>query len=206
MHQFRMRPFKSFWGWTKNTSSLAQGFSFFQPLFCPKVFPSYLLPSYLPPPSYLLPTSSHLPHLILRSFHCQNSGELEAKGQKKEGRTRSQKQEGRSGSQKWEVRNGSQKQKGRSGSYDNALEAKAKSEKVEWVLEGKLLPFSSFFFVVFLHGVVVKQVNLLPSPSSLSMFEKKMIVTCYHLLFVVVLQRRKRWWQQLSLPSSMVVL
>jgi hypothetical protein len=128
----------------------------------------------------------------LRSFHCQNSGELEAKGQKKEGRTRSQKQEGRSGSQKWEVRNGSQKQKGRSGSYDNALEAKAKSEKVEWVLEGKLLPFSSFFFVVFLHGVVVKQVNLLPSPSSLSMFEKKMIVTCYHLLFVVVLQRRKR--------------
>ncbi len=47
MHQFRMRPFKPFWGWTKNTSSPAQGFWFFQPLLCPKVFPTYL------------PTSSH---------------------------------------------------------------------------------------------------------------------------------------------------
>jgi hypothetical protein len=54
MHQFRMRPFKPFWGWTKNTSSSpAQGF--FSPLLCPKIFPSYLLP---PPPTYLPPPTS----------------------------------------------------------------------------------------------------------------------------------------------------
>ncbi len=54
VHQFRIRPFKLFWGWTKNTSSsLAQGF--FSPLLCPKIFPSYLL---LPP---LLPPSPHFP-------------------------------------------------------------------------------------------------------------------------------------------------
>jgi len=55
MHQFRMRPFKLFWGWTKNTSSSpAQGF--FSPLFYPKIFPSYL------------------PHLIYSSLHLQSSG------------------------------------------------------------------------------------------------------------------------------------
>ncbi len=55
MHQFKMRPFKPFWGWIKNTSSSpAQGF--FSPLLYPKVFPSYLLPRC--PPTYLpLPTS-----------------------------------------------------------------------------------------------------------------------------------------------------
>jgi hypothetical protein len=53
MHQFRMRPFKPFWGWTQThpahpawaflfSSSPAQGF--FSPLICPKVFPSYLPP------------------------------------------------------------------------------------------------------------------------------------------------------------------
>ncbi len=58
-----MRPFKLFWGWTKNTSSSpAQGF--FCPFLCPKIFPSYI-----PPPSYL-------PHLISRSLHFQSSGEL----------------------------------------------------------------------------------------------------------------------------------
>ncbi len=59
MHQFGMRLFKPFWGWTKNTSSSpAQGF--FSPLLCPKIFPSYLS---LPPP--LLPTS---PPTSLTSF------------------------------------------------------------------------------------------------------------------------------------------
>jgi hypothetical protein len=44
VHQFRMRPFKLFWGWTKNTSSSpAQGF--FSPLPCPKIFPTYLPPT-----------------------------------------------------------------------------------------------------------------------------------------------------------------
>jgi len=57
VHQFRMKPFKPFWGWTKTTSSPTQSFWLFQPLLCPNVFPSYL-----PPPSYP-------PHFILRSFH-----------------------------------------------------------------------------------------------------------------------------------------
>ncbi len=56
MHQFRMRPFKPFWEWTKNTSSPAQGFWFFQPLLCPKVFPSYLPTS----PHFALTPSSKL--------------------------------------------------------------------------------------------------------------------------------------------------
>ncbi len=50
VHQFRMRPFKPFWGWTKNTSS-SSAQVFFSPLLCPKNFPSYLLPTYLPPPT-----------------------------------------------------------------------------------------------------------------------------------------------------------
>ncbi len=52
----------------KNTSSPAQSFWFFQPLLYPKVFPSYLPPSHLPPPSYL-------PYLILilHSLHRQSS-------------------------------------------------------------------------------------------------------------------------------------
>jgi hypothetical protein len=46
VHQFRMRPFKPLWGWTKNTSSsLEQGF--FSPLLCSKFFPSYLPPPLL---------------------------------------------------------------------------------------------------------------------------------------------------------------
>jgi hypothetical protein len=54
-----MRPFKPFWRWTKNTSSsAAHGFS--APLFSLKIFPSYLpLPTYLLPTSPLLPPSFH---------------------------------------------------------------------------------------------------------------------------------------------------
>ncbi len=49
-----MRPFKLFWGWTKNTSSSpAQGF--FSPLLCPKIFPSYLPP----PPTSLTSFPTH---------------------------------------------------------------------------------------------------------------------------------------------------
>ncbi len=45
-HQFKMRPFKLFWGWTENTSSSpVQGL--FSPLLCPKNFPSYLPPTSL---------------------------------------------------------------------------------------------------------------------------------------------------------------
>jgi hypothetical protein len=66
MHQFRMRLFKSFWGWTKNTSfCLAQGLS--APFSAPKFsFPTYSPPSYLLPS--LLPTSALLPpspHFLL---------------------------------------------------------------------------------------------------------------------------------------------
>jgi hypothetical protein len=65
MHQLRMRPFKLFWWWTKNTSSSrAQGI--FSPLICPKIFPSYLPTS---PPIYL-------PQLISCSLHLQSSVEL----------------------------------------------------------------------------------------------------------------------------------
>jgi hypothetical protein len=57
VHQFRMRLFKPFWGWTKNTSSSpAQGF--FSPLLCPRIFPSYLPPPYLPPSPHFLLTPS----------------------------------------------------------------------------------------------------------------------------------------------------
>jgi len=67
VHQLRMKPFKPFWGWTKNTSSSpAQGF--FSPLHCFKIFPSYLPPPFLPP--------SYFPHLISHSFHFQSLGEL----------------------------------------------------------------------------------------------------------------------------------
>jgi hypothetical protein len=46
VHQFRMKPFKPFWGWTKNTSSCpTQGF--FSTLLCPKNFPYYLRPTSL---------------------------------------------------------------------------------------------------------------------------------------------------------------
>ncbi len=47
-----MKPFKPFWGWTRNTSS-SPTHGFFSPFFCPKIFPSYLL------------------HLISRSFHSR---------------------------------------------------------------------------------------------------------------------------------------
>jgi len=92
MHQFRMRLFKLFWGWTKNTSScLAQGF--FSPLKlillpCPGIFqPSKTHPLALPrdfsalfsaskfsPPTYFPP--SYLPHLISCSLHLQSLEEL----------------------------------------------------------------------------------------------------------------------------------
>jgi hypothetical protein len=51
----------------KQKHILPYGFWFFQTLICPKVFPSYL-----PPPSYL-------PHSILRSLHCQKSGDIEVR-------------------------------------------------------------------------------------------------------------------------------
>jgi hypothetical protein len=40
---------------------------------CPKNFPSYLLPPSYPP--------TYLPHVILRSLHCQSLRELEMGGQ-----------------------------------------------------------------------------------------------------------------------------
>jgi hypothetical protein len=76
MHQLRMRLLKLFWGWTKNTSSLAQSYWFFILFSTLKVFP----PTYLPPPIYVPPPTSHLPplsyvpHLILHSLHRQSSG------------------------------------------------------------------------------------------------------------------------------------
>jgi hypothetical protein len=45
------------------------------------------------------------------------------------------------------------KQKGRSG----RVEAKAKSERVEWELEGKLPPFSAFFFSMFFFLLLEKK-------------------------------------------------
>ncbi len=75
---FQDEAIQSFWGWAKNISSPAQGFWFFQPLFYPKVFPSYL------------------PHLT--SF-CAHSIVRAWESLKHEDRRRSQKQEGRSGSQ-----------------------------------------------------------------------------------------------------------
>jgi hypothetical protein len=64
MHQFKMRPFKPFWGWTKNTSSSpARGF--FSPLLYPKIFPSCLLPPALQPTSPFPPPS---PHFLLTLF------------------------------------------------------------------------------------------------------------------------------------------
>jgi len=56
---------------------------------------------------------------------------------------------------KWEGRIGSLKREGRNGNQNNALEIGARSERVEWELEGKLPPFFSFFLVIFLRGVVV---------------------------------------------------
>jgi len=51
----------------------------------------------------------------------------------------------KSGNEKWE---------GNSGNHDNAFEAGAQSERAEQEFESKIFPFSSFFFVVFLCGVV----------------------------------------------------
>ncbi len=44
IHQLRMRPLKPFWGWTKNTSSLAKVIHFFSLFSAPEFFP----PTYLP--------------------------------------------------------------------------------------------------------------------------------------------------------------
>ncbi len=62
MHQFRMRLFKQFWGWIKNTSSSP---GIFQPPSLPQKCP---LLATLPP--------SYLPHLISSSLYLQSSGEL----------------------------------------------------------------------------------------------------------------------------------
>ncbi len=175
-------------------SSLPQSFSL--------LLTSLLLTSPLLPPSYLL-LPSYLSHFILHHSIIKARESL-----KWEGRTRSLKQEGRSGNQKWEGRSGSQKWEGKSGNQNNALEVGAKSEKVEQELEGKLHPFSSFVFVIFLHGVVTA---------------KKATTVCYrHLLFyvweeedndnallyssMVLLQRKRRWRQLRPLPFSVVML
>ncbi len=65
MHQLRMKPFRPFWGWTKNTFSLPEIIGFFQPLICPKNFPSLPHTSPLPPP--LLPPSWFRAHSITRA-------------------------------------------------------------------------------------------------------------------------------------------
>ncbi len=102
--QFRMRPFKLFWGWTKNTSSPAWSFGFFQSLLCPKAFPSYL-----PPPSYL-PTSPHFALTPSSKLGRAWSGraKLRARSERAEVATNTKhfKQKGRSESQKWEGRAG----------------------------------------------------------------------------------------------------
>jgi len=104
-------------------------------------------------PISLLPTSPH--------FALTASSKLEAREQKREGKTRSQKREGKSGNQKWEGKSGSEKQKDKSGSSDNMLEARAKSEKAKQELKVSSLPFLHFFFVVFLRGVVASSCCLL---------------------------------------------
>jgi hypothetical protein len=148
-----MRPFKLFWGWTKNkSSSFAQGF--FNFLLCPKVFPSYL-----PPPSYLPRTyfTSFCVHSIAIA-KIQESLKLEVKNLKLEAwnkrakvgaRSRHLNREGRSGRAKMGtrrievgVRNKCLKRKGRNGS----LKWEGKSESL------KVSSFYSFhlFFVVLL--------------------------------------------------------
>jgi hypothetical protein len=46
------------------------------------------------------------------------------------------------------------KRKAKSGNQHNTFEVGAKIERAERELEGKLPPFSSFFWVIFLCGVV----------------------------------------------------
>jgi len=60
---------------------------------------------------------------------------------------------------------------GKNGSQNNALEVGARSERPEWEFKGKFHPFSSFFFVIFLRGVVVTK--------------KVMVDFCCHLLLYV---------------------
>jgi hypothetical protein len=75
----------------KNTSSPTQSFWLFQPLFCPKVFPSYL-----PPPSYLSPT--YLPFLLTSPHFAFTPLSRAWESLKPGGKTRSFKREGKSGS------------------------------------------------------------------------------------------------------------
>jgi hypothetical protein len=116
MHQFKMKLFKLFLG-------MNQKHIFPYPRFL--VFLASSNPKFSLLPTSLLLLSSYLPHLILCSFHHQSSRELEARGQKKEGRTMSQKWEGKSGRQ------------------DKVLES------TEYELESKLPPFFLCFLVVF---------------------------------------------------------
>jgi hypothetical protein len=110
-------------------------------------------------------------------------GELEAGGQKKKDITRSQKQEGRSGNQEKMLEPKGQKQEGRS-------ERAKVSERAEQELEGKLLPFSRFFFFCFLACFF-----------SL-VFEKKTTGVLHHYLFMWCYNEKDNN-SLMSLPSSL---
>ncbi len=125
MHQLRMRPFKPFWGWTKNTSSPTQSFWFFSTSSLPESFS--LLPTSLLLTSPLLPPSLHFaltPSLEFgNTWNGSQDNALELGA-----RTTHLKQESEQCT--W------------SKSQDNAFEAEAKTDRPERELEGKLPPFS----------------------------------------------------------------
>ncbi len=131
MHQFKMRPFKPFGGWIKNTSSSpAQGF--FSPLLCPKVFPFYLLPCC--PPTYLpLPTSftSFPTHSISRAQESSRTWLAQ------------------SFEETWDTRLEEGGEFNIEGVWRGESNRSASSQMQKREKKGNLLPFSTFFFLLF---------------------------------------------------------
>jgi hypothetical protein len=147
---------------------------FSTPFFAPKFSP----PTYLPPPTSLVPTylNSFCIHSIVRAWeNLKREGkrgkvELSAISGRAKLRAKSKKAEliARKKRLKWTGKS-------------RKVELRAKSEKADRELEGKLFPFSGFFVVVFLH--VLSSLCLRRKrrwhcvTTFLSMFEKKKMTT-----------------------------
>ncbi len=124
-----MRPFKSFWVWTQNTSSShAQGF--FSPLLYLKFF------------ALLTTSPSYLPHLISRLFHHHSLGELLSLSSSELQGDARHKTWGR-----WKVNiEGTWKGEGIEGTWRGESKKSTSSQMQKWEKKGTLPPFFAFFF------------------------------------------------------------
>ncbi len=133
-----MRPFKSFWVWTQNTSSShAQGF--FSPLLHLNFF------------ALLTTSPSYLPHLISRLFHHHSLGELLSLSSSELQGDARHKAWGRwkvniEGTWKGEGIEGTWKGEGIEGTWRGESKKNTSSQMQKWEKKGTLPPFFAFFF------------------------------------------------------------